>query len=145
MDLAAHLGSGSLGALLKGTSSQELSLWMAKYKSDPWGEIRQDLRVAMLCSLIANCFKALNGKKGKGKWFEIDDFLLFKDEPTWEEKQEKLQRDLRRVLEQASARADLQEKREAAIDRKRRKKYGNNRQSSGKRDGSDEGATNRAS
>ena len=103
MDLAAHLGAGSLQGLLQGTSSSELALWRAKYRSDPFGEVRSDLRIAMLCSLIANCFKASTGKKGGGKWFELEDFMLFKEPETAEEKQEKLDLELKAVFMAVSA------------------------------------------
>jgi hypothetical protein len=114
MDLAAHLGAGSLRELLARTTSRELALWRAKYRTDPFGEVREDLRMAMLCSLIANSFKAMSGKKGRGKWFEFEDFLLFKDPESAEDKRDKLDRELKAVFTAVS----IQNEKATAKDKK---------------------------
>lgn len=65
----------TVGEMLSRMSSKELTEWMAFASIEPIGESRQDLRIAMLCTLVYNAIK------GKGKAAKIDDFVLKFDPP----------------------------------------------------------------
>lgn len=52
-------------------SSADFAELLAYYRIDPWGEQRDDLRTALLCSVIANALAS-----GKGRRFKLADFLL---------------------------------------------------------------------
>lgn len=53
-------------------TQKELGEWAEFYSLEPFGEVRADLRNALLCEVIAKCNGAKNVK--------LSDFLLFKEE-----------------------------------------------------------------
>ncbi len=55
-------------------SSAEISLYMAYYGIEPWGEYRADLRNALA---IKHNLEAAGAKPKFSKSFELTDFLLF--------------------------------------------------------------------
>jgi hypothetical protein len=56
--------------MLAEISSEQLSEWMAYSKLEPWGEDRDDLRMGIVASVIAN------SNRGKGqKPFKPTDFM----------------------------------------------------------------------
>lgn len=60
-------------------SSRELTEWQAYAQLEPFGEERNDYRMATSTTALANTLVGvITGKRGK---FTIDDFLLFKDAP----------------------------------------------------------------
>ena len=65
--------------LLERVSSPELSLWMAFYANDPWGEKRADLRSAIVASTVAN---SISGGRHR-----VSDFLpvFERRQQTWQE------------------------------------------------------------
>jgi hypothetical protein len=50
-------------------SAAELQRWWAFYQVEPWGEVRGDLRMAILASALVNCWT------GKGRKTTPADFL----------------------------------------------------------------------
>lgn len=69
--------------LLKSISARELTEWMAYYEVEPFGEARDDLRMGIICSTIAN----VNRGKG-GRVFKPEDFIPKFNKPkqqTWQE------------------------------------------------------------
>lgn len=50
--------------------SYEVTEWMAYHTLDPFGEERADLRIGVLCCLIANLFRRRGGRRWKP-----DDFM----------------------------------------------------------------------
>lgn len=74
---------------VRAMSSAELSLYMAYYRVDPWGEERADLRNAMGMSQTANLHR---DTKKRPEPFGIDDFMPFrkKPEPDADELREKV-------------------------------------------------------
>jgi len=72
----------SVEYLLKNISSRELTEWEAYYKLEPWGEDREDLRMGIISSTIAN----VNRGKG-GRTYKPSDFIPKFDRPrqTWQE------------------------------------------------------------
>ena len=59
--LALSLGM-TIQQLLDNMDSQELSAWIAYDSIQPLGELMDDFRTGMVCSVVAN---ANNGKRGK--------------------------------------------------------------------------------
>lgn len=55
--------------MLSKMDSREISEWMAYYSMDPFGEVRADYRMAMLCCLTANI------NRGKGQPSKISDYM----------------------------------------------------------------------
>jgi hypothetical protein len=53
-------------------SSRELTEWQEYAKLEPFGEERDDIRIALLCQTMANMW----AKKSDGSAFTISDFLL---------------------------------------------------------------------
>lgn len=68
--------------LLENISSRELTEWMSYYQIEPFGEEREDLRMGIISSTIANVNKGKNGKTYKPKDF-IPNFN--KPTQTWQE------------------------------------------------------------
>lgn len=69
--------------LLKNISARELTEWMAYYQVEPFGEARDDLRMGMICSTIANVNRGKNGRV-----YKPEDFIPRFDRPkqqTWQE------------------------------------------------------------
>lgn len=64
--------------LLDSIGSDELSEWRAFYQLEPWGEIRADMRNALLCSIIA---KGLGGAD-----ISPEKFMVFSDHEPVKEK-----------------------------------------------------------
>lgn len=57
-------------------SRREFRQWVAYNEIEPIGEWRQDMRIAMLCCLVAN------RTRGKGeKEYKTEDFLMFNRPP----------------------------------------------------------------
>ena len=82
--------------LLAKTTSRDLAEWMAYYKIEPFGEFRQDLRIAKLWCLLANINRDV---KKQPRAFTIKDFLeVFKESelPGEEELRNKLDSVLKR-------------------------------------------------
>jgi hypothetical protein len=52
-------------------SAQEFAEWMAYYRIDPWDASRDDLRSALVCTVIAN-----GNRSKKSRPFKVNDFLL---------------------------------------------------------------------
>lgn len=59
-------------------SAQELLDWQVLEKIDPWGQLRDDHRFAMLASTIAN---SQGVKKEDGTLYGPEDFLLKFEQP----------------------------------------------------------------
>ena len=51
--LARDLGQPSIRGMLRSMTQDDLRLWQAFYMVDPGGEKRADLRIGILCSLVA--------------------------------------------------------------------------------------------
>lgn len=49
--------------------------WMAYYSLEPFGEDRDDLRMAINASSIVNTILSMLGKKGKTKFLKLKDFI----------------------------------------------------------------------
>lgn len=56
--------------------SHELTEWMAYYTVEPFGEYRDDLRIAAMTCTMANMWRGKNTKA-----FKLDDFVLKFDPP----------------------------------------------------------------
>lgn len=52
-------------------TSEELSMWKAYENIEPFGEVRADLRAALICSVLANVNRGKNTKP-----FTTADFML---------------------------------------------------------------------
>lgn len=61
-----------MGALLKSLSYKQLREWQAYAQIEPFGEKRADLRIAQLCSIVANMIPK---EKGSSKTYEPADFM----------------------------------------------------------------------
>ncbi len=70
--LALALGC-TVGELQQRMGAAEFASWLAFYQMEPFGELRADMRAAMLASLTANAHR--NTKK-RAKPFELGDFLF---------------------------------------------------------------------
>ena len=62
--------------LLQTVDAKELAEWRAFYNIEPFGEEREDLRAAMVCTVLAN----INRGKGRPP-YRLDDFMLKFDKP----------------------------------------------------------------
>lgn len=51
-------------------TAQELTLWQAYYRMDPWGGARGDYHAAIVACTVANAMR------GKGPPAKLDEFLL---------------------------------------------------------------------
>jgi hypothetical protein len=69
--LAPHLGKtvAELGSM---TAAEEAH-WIAEYRVNPWGEIRADMRAALVAQMVHNT----NAKKPR----KLQDFMLFREKP----------------------------------------------------------------
>lgn len=67
--MALALGVPDVDALLAQLTSRQLAEWMAFGQLEPFGEVRADLRAAIVASTIANAFSV------KGRRFKPADFL----------------------------------------------------------------------
>lgn len=56
--------------LLARVDSKELSEWQAYYAINPFGQRRADMRMARLCTIMANAWR------GKGPSINEDDFMF---------------------------------------------------------------------
>lgn len=52
-------------------SSYEFSQWMADYSLEPWGEVRADMRAAVIAVTLANIWRPKDRAA-----FELADFML---------------------------------------------------------------------
>jgi len=77
--LCLELGFAHPDDLLKNLTSSQISEWEAYNKIEPFGEWRDDGRVAMLCSVISNLAIRVHAKKGT-KMTSAADFM-----PQWYE------------------------------------------------------------
>lgn len=58
-------------------SAFEFGMWINEYQCNPWGEVRADLRAALISQTVTN----MAGKQMKpGVTSKLSDFLLFKSE-----------------------------------------------------------------
>lgn len=48
----------TLAELGQRMTNAELVLWMAEYNREPWGELRQDLRMGRVCEVTVNSHNA---------------------------------------------------------------------------------------
>lgn len=74
----------------------EINLWIAKYQMDPCGEIRGDLRMAILATIMASAWS------GKRKKYKPKDFMPEFGEPR-EMTAEEMKAAMRRAFAQAEA------------------------------------------
>ena len=81
--------------LLNRISSQELTEWQAFYQMEPFGEVRDDYRMAILASVVANCHRGKKGRKAK----PMDFMPKFGEDK--EQTPEEMQAKLKRALMQA--------------------------------------------
>lgn len=72
----------SVEHLLENISSKELTEWMVYYELEPFGEEREDLRMGIICSTIANANRGKNSRA-----FKPQDFIpkFDKKRQTWQE------------------------------------------------------------
>lgn len=70
--LARTLGYASPAKMLREMTPVELGEWMAEYHISPWGEWRDDLRVAQNTALLANVNR---DTKAKREPFQPRDFM----------------------------------------------------------------------
>jgi len=59
-------------------TDRELMEWADFYHQEPFGELRNDIRAGLVCSLIAN---ANRDTKRHPQPYEITDFLLYQERP----------------------------------------------------------------
>lgn len=57
--------------MLNSMSSKELADWQAYYTLEPWGDERADLRMGVLCALIANMFRKKGSRPHKAEEFVL--------------------------------------------------------------------------
>ena len=97
MRLALALGFPNPDDMLAGMSSKQFSEWMAYDTLEPFGEIRADIRNAMLCAILVNINRGKNSKPAK-----LEDFMPTFDKKWMDEVQEELtlkdDKSLKRVL-----------------------------------------------
>jgi len=70
-------------------SSDEFALWIADYSIEPWGEIRSDLQMGILATVMASCFAA------KGTTYTPADFM-----PEFKEKVDQSIEDMKEAAKQ---------------------------------------------
>jgi hypothetical protein len=93
MSLAPLLGM-TVEELRHRMTWREYRLWMARYKSNPWGPERSDLMLAQIAAVIANCHSS-------GTRFTLQQFLpKFGTRST---KRRKTDADLKRLAIKANA------------------------------------------
>lgn len=68
-------------------------MWRIKYNSDPWGELRADLRFARLMALYANAHRSEGASA-----FDVDDFMPKFGEPEDDAEDEKVTEEPRDIL-----------------------------------------------
>lgn len=71
--LALAIGGCTVAELQQRMGSAEFAAWLAFYQVEPFGELRGDMRAAMIATLTANAHR--NAKK-KRQPFELSDFLF---------------------------------------------------------------------
>lgn len=71
--LALAIGGCTVAELQQRMGAAEFAAWMAFYQAEPFGELRADMRSAMLATLTANAHR--NAKK-KRQPFELSDFMF---------------------------------------------------------------------
>ncbi len=71
--LALAIGGCTVAELQQRMGSAEFAAWLAFYQVEPFGELRGDMRAAMLATLTANAHR--NAKK-KRQPFELTDFMF---------------------------------------------------------------------
>lgn len=71
--LALAIGGCTVAELQQRMGSAEFAAWLAFYQVEPFGELRGDMRAAMVATLTANAHR--NAKK-KRQPFELSDFLF---------------------------------------------------------------------
>ena len=67
-----RLGRHDVDAMLSEMTSAQFAEWMAYSRAEPWGEERDDLRMGVLASMIANMFRDKNKKPAKPSDFILD-------------------------------------------------------------------------
>jgi len=91
--LAVKLGIADVGALAKSLTAKELADWMTYGEIEPFDEVRDDYRFALLCQLTANLHRDPNKSAYKLKdfllKFENDELMEPELEPqqSWEEQE----------------------------------------------------------
>ncbi len=83
------MGYPNVDEFLKMFTARQFFEWQAYEQIDPWGERRQDYRIASLGALIANVNR---DSKKRPEPYTIEDFLLKFGEPekkqqTWQEQE----------------------------------------------------------
>lgn len=74
--------------LLNRISSREISEWIAFYNIEPFGEMRADLRAALIATVMANAWRGANQSP-----FKITDFML-----TFDNKPEQTMDEMKQIL-----------------------------------------------
>lgn len=67
-----RLGRHDVDAMLGEMTSAQFSEWLAYSRIEPWGEERDDLRIGILASMIANMFREKGKKPAKPSDFILD-------------------------------------------------------------------------
>jgi uncharacterized protein DUF4035 len=76
LDLAAHLGMTAT-KMAREMSLREFTLWRIRYSESPFGDVRGDMRAALICSLLANINRDVQKHPDA---FPLNEFMLFKPE-----------------------------------------------------------------
>lgn len=71
--LALALGGCTVAELQQRMGSAEFAAWLAFYQVEPFGDLRDDMRMALVATLTANAHR--NVKK-KREPFELSDFMF---------------------------------------------------------------------
>lgn len=102
--MAVRLGIANVDAMARSLTAKQLLEWEAYEDLEPFGELRQDYRIASIVTMLAN----INRGKGK-KAYTLEDFVVKfgeqeKKKQTWKEQANimKLYARMHAVLEKAS-------------------------------------------
>ena len=80
--------------------SRELSEWMAYARLEPWGELRDDLRIGQVCATLAN----INRTKRSGRVFKPEDFMGYLAREVRRDDPHRVSRELRAAFSRHNAR-----------------------------------------
>lgn len=85
----------TVAELLQRISSKELTEWLAFYRTEPFGDVRADLRSAIIACVMANAWRGKNTKV-----FTVEDFMpKFKSERKKQQTPEEMANILRGIAE----------------------------------------------
>jgi len=77
-ELALALGQPEPSAMLAAMRPSTFGLWCAKFRLDPWGEQRADLRLALLTSTLAEIHR---NSERRSAPFRAIDFMPYAERP----------------------------------------------------------------